>query len=610
MDQKQDQKAEYPNAGLILPARTEQKSSFFHKPAAVSDWLEKLPLASPLECSKSLFKTLFEMNRINLASELRIKILEDMLNPIEIVTNNLKSKYVTTTFPLNEKNRKIALLTRELYKEVLIGYKAAIAEQIETGSAKSQQSPHIVAVHRALSYLYKVLFHSYIIYEPYPVHIWREIHLLFTYSSLNKIDRIPVKDENAEPATASTAKQVYIKTLLLAAASPYQLRQRETDQLDGALGSFSSLAKLSIRHVKDSDNDIGFLINLHSDKPPVPIAYATKQENRQLFVLDTRKLLEKIQHSLTQASEDNMSGMSTHLKQLLLKNWGHAPHRHYVRTRLNFDLNVAIGLNEIHELIETGQASPENKNLYLGKSDSILKPQDNLQRSSLFLTDDEDEDITILTMGNYDSPEKNRGTFLSTQKIEKELQINGDELLSESHDGGNKRTHECKTVNESSGGYCIEWPQKNTPGIRVGELIGIQSATHAVEFGLAITRWLKSLPDNSLMVGIEIISHKCKATKARIDEIVPKHKTATYYPALTIPQTADAPSYVIVPSDLFNSDKVLLLKNQHEMEERIKLSKLIESTGLFSLYETTTLASTSKPRHSQLIDESPILSDK
>ena len=611
MAQKPEQKAEDPNAGLLLPERTDQDSGFFSKPEAVTEWLETLPVASPVECAKSLFQTLFEMNRINIPGVSRIKMLEEIVTLLESVVVNLKAKYVPSILPLSEKNRKIALLTRELYKEVAMGYKTVIADQIETASAKSQQNTHIIAVHRTMSYLFKVLLHSYMIYEPYPTHVWRELHLLFTYSSINKIDRIPVLDENVEPAASLTVRRVYIKSLLLAAASPYQLRQREIESLSKELGEFASLAKLSIRHVRDSDNDIGFLINLHSDKPPVPVAYASKQENRQLFILDTRQLLDRIQQSLTETTEQHELQISPHLIQMLLKNWGHAPHRHYVRTRLNFDLNVAIGLNEVHELIETEQGSPEKKNLYLGKSESVSKSQDTLQRSSMFATEDDEEDITVLTtMGDFDAPDRDRGTFLSSQTIEKELQIDANELIDEQPKDSNLRTHSCKTVNESSGGYCIEWPKENIPGIRVGELIGIQSATHAVEFGLAITRWLKFMPDESLMVGIEIIAHSCQAVKARIDQVVPKHKPVTYYPGLVIPQSNDEPAYIISPSDMFKVDDVLLTKNHEDEEERLKLSKLVESTGLFSLYETTEMPSVRKAStgDSQFTQESQLLS--
>lgn len=582
MPENNEQKSEYPYIGLPLPDRVDEPSSFFHKPDAVSDWLNNLPLANPLECAKTLYKNLFEMNRIKLASDKRISTLEKMLGPIESSSANLKSKYISTSFPLSEKSRKTALLNRELFRELCTAYKIAIADQITTGSAKSEQNEHITAVHRILHYLNKTLFHSYIIYEAYPVNVWRELHLLFTYSSLNKIDNIPVHDKDGD-SIATTSRQIYLKSLLLAAASPYQLRQREIESLCLVLNQLSKYAKLSIRHIKDRDNDIGFLVDLHSDKPPVPIVYAAKQGSRQMFVLDTRLLLEKVQQTMTHDSAEHLPAMNDHLKQMILKNWGHASQRHYLRTSLNFDLNIAIGLNDIHELLDF----ETNENILHEHNVAANRSQDNLHRSSMFTS--EEEDISILTLGDYNSQEENKGTYLSSQGIDKDLRIDAAELLVDHSNKISEKTHECKTINESAGGFCIEWPDKNAPGIRVGQIIAIQSTSKPGDFGLAITRWLKNLPENQLLVGIEVISKTCQAIIVRADKLVAKHKAATFYPGLFIPPSEDKPAFAITSSDLFKQDQRLITKDKADKQGRIKLTRLIESTGLFSLFETESL---------------------
>ena len=145
-------------------------------------------------------------------------------------------------------------------------------------------------------------------------------------------------------------------------------------------------------------------------------------------------------------------------------------------------------------------------------------------------------------------------------------------------------------MNESSGGYCIDWPIEQSLKIRVGELIGIQSNSQAVDFGLAITRWIKCLPDNRILVGLEIISHTSNCTKVRLDKVVPKHKSVTFYPALSMEKRAEETRYLIVPSDLFKQDDVLIQKDNDAKEERVKLSELVESTGLFSQYKISTVA--------------------
>jgi len=186
---------------------------------------------------------------------------------------------------------------------------------------------------------------------------------------------------------------------------------------------------------------------------------------------------------------------------------------------------------------------------------------------------------------NYNEGPDDSGTFLSSQKIERDLQINGDELIAPAQNDMYERIHSCRTINESSGGYCIDWPVDASLKIRVGELIGIQSNSQAVDFGLAITRWIKCLPGTRILVGLEIISHTSSSTKVRLDKIVPKHKGITFYPALSIEKRAEETRYLIVPSDMFNEGDTLIQKDDNDHEEKTKLTSLVESTGLFSQYK-------------------------
>jgi hypothetical protein len=591
MSQTSETRVEYPFAGIKLPEKNDQKDSFFHNSVNVEKWIDALPLASPIECAKLIFQNLYEMNRINLEPNQRIRALELISETVENVTNSLKSRFSSTAFPLLEKNHKIALLTREICKEMAIGYKSAVAEQIKAGSVKSNQQPHIIAIHRVIHFLTKVLYFSYLIYESHPTKTWHELHLIFTYSSINKFDRVPVENVISTSEQTFTVKHLYIKALLLAAASPYQLRQREMEVLFQQLDQFLLVAKLSVTNASE-ELAFGFMVNLHTDKPPVHVSSSDKRPSKQFFLLDTRPIIEIIQLSLTNqaAEEDKLPELTTHLKLLLLKNWGHSPQRHYVRTQLNFDLDIAVGLNEIHQLIVSENETSTQKSLYLGPSDSLADSNETLQRSSLFLTEEEDKTHSVLSLQNYNEGPADNGTFLSTQKIERDLQINGDELIAPQQNGRNETTHSCRTVNESSGGYCIDWPFDASLKIRVGELIGIQSNSQAVDFGLAITRWIKCLPENRILVGLEIISHNSSSTKVRLDKIVPKHKGITFYPALSMEKRAEETRYLIVPSDMFNEGDTLIQKDDHDNEERTKLISLVESTGLFSQYKIMPVA--------------------
>lgn len=585
---------EYPDTGIPLPEQTQQNDSFFHHTETVTQWLKSLPLASPLECAKLLYKTIYEMNRIELDANQRITVLEAIGKSVITITDNLKSRYAATPFPLSEKNHKIALLSRELAREIVLGYKSAIADHIRANKVSEHKNPHAIAINRAMFYLSKVLLHSYLIYETQPPATWHEAHLLFTYSSVNKFDRIAVENLEGSEFPAQNARQIYTRMLLLSAASPYQLRQREMDALCKELDQLLDKVKLKVNAIAEHQTD-GFIINLHADKPPMHINSSSKPTSRQFFLMDTSSLVQALEHSLSSnASEDQkISALSPHLKTVLIKNWGPTPHRQYVRTQLNFELKISVGINEIHEQLAsdepdiTAPHQPQNGGLFLSDSQAKRRPRDNLQRSSLFLTEDdlEENSPSVLTTDNYNEKPANTGTFLSSQSIEKDIQINADELLSKDNKTPVDKTYDCRTVNESSGGYCIDWPVDQAPKIRVGELIGIRSTANKNEFGLAITRWIKCLPDNRVLAGIQILSHSSSSGKARLDQIVPKHKDVTYYPVLTYEKRQDSKRYLLVTSELFNEGDDLIVKNSQNQEEHLHLESMVESTGLFSQYQ-------------------------
>jgi len=523
---------QYPHTGLILPTRARQANSFFHQPDMVKDWINKLPRTDPIECTKLLFKSLFEMNRISLEVNTRVKTLETFHNSIDSALINLRRYFISETFPLSDKNRKIALLSRELQKEMVLGYKTAITNYIDiAGKKKNDQNVHIISVHRAMSYLSHVLYQSNIIYETYPVNIWHELHLLFTYSSVNKIDRILISNEEIDNPKQSTIYQIYKRALLLSAASPYQLKQGDIEKLYQELNKLTDFVSLSLIKTEDINKHSGFLVNLNADLAPSHLSGLRENHANKILIFDTKRLLEKIESNLTSASEDKTINISNHLRQKLITSWGNSTKKTYIYKQLNFELNIALGLDDIHQLIELNRYKTTPKQLYLSKTESVTQ---NL---------------------NHDK-ESNTSIF---------------------------RNHEVDAENKI--GYLIKWPKAPFPGIKVDQLIGIQTNSTAVDFGLATVRWIKNVPDKGFMIGIEIISHSCKAIHIRPDHVWSKPDQDSYSPALSITHTPKNIRAIILQSGEFHLGEKIFVKDEGNQEHTVNLSKQIESSEMFSLYD-------------------------
>ena len=89
METATENNAEYPYKGILLPDCSVAKDSIFHNLAEFNQWIEEIPIASPLESAKAVFKALFDMNRTELNSETRMNGLEALLTTVGQFTQGL-----------------------------------------------------------------------------------------------------------------------------------------------------------------------------------------------------------------------------------------------------------------------------------------------------------------------------------------------------------------------------------------------------------------------------------------------------------------------------------------------------------------------------------------
>ena len=85
---------------LDTPERTPPPpDSFLRDPKEVERWISGLPMANIGETSRQIFKTLVELNRVEIPSLPRIKTTELFRVPIGYITRNLKKYYYDNAFP-------------------------------------------------------------------------------------------------------------------------------------------------------------------------------------------------------------------------------------------------------------------------------------------------------------------------------------------------------------------------------------------------------------------------------------------------------------------------------------------------------------------------------
>ncbi len=574
---------------LYIP---EQKKSDGHnpllQPKSLKVWIEGLPWANVGEISKQIYKGLIEFNRSRVSQKECLLITELFRKPVSFVTKNLEKHFIDTGLPLAKRNRKIANLTYELNSELAIAYKIAINHYLHANRLDSSEKKELViAIHHAIYYLSTVILQSALVYDPVSPRIWYEINGLFDYAKRHNLEQIPVKDvADDQEDFHTTIADIYKQILLFSLASPGRLRQREILQLFTLLRQWGSYASLHERGRQPLDLNNKFLVLVDKDAAPIHLSLTqNRAENpdEKLLILDTTELLAKVDEQLNSSRDGPPSNelASNKLLRRFIQPWSSAPQREFVRTQLNFELSVAVGLNAVYSLLESACANEVGLTDNLKEDMDWLdqkKPddgpmgwslEDHSQTSAFTLTPiDDSSDVRRADFEDFGPQSRGR------REPEPVVPLWGaneqEEFICE--------TSKFRTINESAGGYCLDWRNGELSMVRVGELIGIQSPSISGQYGVAAIRWILTQGEQSLQVGVEMLAPSALPVEVGTDD--------EYQACLLLPEVGggEQRSSLITSPHAFQPDSSLMIDGKGGRRP-IRLLRMLESTGAFSRYQ-------------------------
>lgn len=583
--------ARRPNLELRIPEQVPPPAdSFLLDPKESKQWIESLPIANVGETARLLFSSLCDFNRMEIPELLRVRIVEQFRQPTEYVIERMRRHFVDQGFPLSGKSRKAAHLAQEFQSELAISYKIIIRQILEGRSSRFDRKLLVIALHRAMFYLSRVLCHTALTYEPWPQNVWREIHNIYAYASQNKIHVAPVKDPLHEDKAGTSIEQLYKSIILFAASSPQRLRQSQMCALMDYLPKWSRETQL--RPTRDHEVPMGnFHVDLWTDEPPVHDRFKPPQASLRGRVIDIRTLIKKLNDHFDEhaaRSETAAYGPggepSRALLRCLLKSWTQGPVRRPVRTKLNFELQVVSGLNRIHQCMSPPKQKPEPLQQPQHQDPYIMPASYGGMSTDMWLGTGSSPLSLSPSVGSVgDDSLFTDSTSLLTQH-EPSDEHAPDWLSSEPRDD-ESRTWRVQTVSESANGYCIEWQGKRLPPVKVGELLGVQSAADACQFGLGVIRWMAQPEEGPLEIGIEMLSPSCQ--RAQLTASEKKDKTGGGQRCLLIPSSSEKGEFseLLVESGNIPVGSVVdvnLVDNSDN--HTLKITELLEATGAFNRY--------------------------
>jgi cyclic-di-GMP-binding protein len=569
--------------GLRIPDQLPPRGTpFFLNDKELSTWVKQLPIANVGETSKLIFKTLRDFNRTQIASKRRLQSVEYFRQPLSHIEANLSKHYMGSGFPLSKKAYRIAVLSRELHSGLATSYKSAIINLLVESQGKPDRKLLVQAIHQGMNYLSKVILLSALVYDPYPKRIWRELHVMHRLATRYGVESIKVEDNLEKHGKKSTIDEAYRRCILFSLASPYKMRQQDNLKIFDTLIEWSHLAKLYAHD--DAPEETTIIIRQDTDLAPSHETSAVDVDSKYILKLDASDLIVQLRDQFSENPADNpklrgVDALDTGLVRQLIKLLSKAQKRAFVRTKLNFELRIAVGLRSIHKLISLGyepekpQAKQEEDGTWI---ETAFAEGTHLKISPHFSLMPIGADSYNPRRGDFEEFGPNSRDFESLQEPVSQIWDEEPNKLAE------PATNTFKTINESAGGYCLDWSGDHIPKIQVGELIGVQSAMSANQFGVGMVRWIRRTPDERLQVGVQMIAPNAMAVSAEKGQ----DKKGQLYDCLLLPEvgTSGQPTSFICPSYPFKLGNQLQV-NEGENLREIKLTRLLEASGSISQFQ-------------------------
>jgi hypothetical protein len=548
---------------LQLPQRKKPDNHSFNTgPAALTAWLNDLPLINTGESLELLSSALQRINTLKLPPNNRQEALEHFASPVICVTDALKKKFLDKPLPLKGNNLVSATQTLELFNALATGYRI-LAEDLRSNS-KPQLT---ITLHRALRYLSEILLTSYRIYIQYPEGLWKTINALYALADKHNITRQAVTDITLQIPASSTIETVYKQILLLSLACPYRLRQNEIHFVYNTLLDWADSSQL---HHMDGEKTHGlFSINLQSDAPP---SYRDLNDggasDPHTRILDTNTMASRMRKELATSqggTHQQADAGNTETMQQLMLAWGVMPKRLFARHPQDAPVKLVIGLNAIHQLAPG--AAIEEPEVDENIRDQHYLQDPTFETATTFNTD------PFASKHAQETVTEKRNPFKGAYEADKRAA---------------PHIESWKIADISAGGYCLLWDSDEASCARVGELVALVEKEHlnSNNWQSGTIRRMKFTEERGLELGIELLSPGARAVWVHLRKDGVSKGDRMQGILLPGIEAIKLQASLLLPSLPFRTGCTATLEDNGKTET-IELTRQLENTGSFSQYHFT-----------------------
>ncbi len=531
---------------LIVPESTFAGLSMCDThPAALAEWVFRLPMAHTFEAAHQLLKAATELARITAEPELRFNCLET----IRPSTHYICARLDRTAAGASAAGEGHAQLAQSLQREVVLGYKAVVRDALAAGELTDSSKDLLgQAMHRTVADLSCALLRTYEFYTDAPPKAWYELNQLYRLADDLGIATNAYSDEQSRGGDMLTLADVYLRISLLAVAKPNQLRQKDLSAVFNALDQWTPCITIGA-----PADDTMFVVDLNADSPP-SYRELGSHTGDQLRGIRTDVLVYELEAYLAEMASDVPvpDYIGVDLLRHLAHAWGVMKKRSFRRSRSTGPMKICIGLRTLHYYISGGVEFADQ----LGTTEALLRREINP-----FLQDQAAQPST--RRGDvWDDAFDLRGARIPVNPnigdpsrilLNRRAQPRGAVEASYPY-------YDSEIIDTSPAGYCVRWLTPLPTQLQTGELLAVRERDDA-RWCIAVSRWIRHSDQETLM-GIELLAPKAIPVAVRM--LQKRGHNTDYHRAVLLPalDAIGQPAMLIAPRLAYAESQKVQLKRQ------------------------------------------------
>ncbi|MDE1960764.1 MAG: hypothetical protein KGH80_04130 [Xanthomonadaceae bacterium] len=496
-----------------LPERhVPRRNSFASDAKSLRKWLAQMPLANPGATARLLISALRETNQLRIDPQQRIDALEMLREPVGNIIAVLVKQVLGDSFPLPPQKQQLGQLAQDFEHELALGYCAAIYDLCAPAGAVPflRGKSVALALTRAIQHRGGSLYQVYLRYHAPPPGAWQNLHDLFGFATAVGADEKPVPDPRAG---VTNVRLAYIHSLLFALSNPYRFTQREN-------GDIYALTRIWSTHgeLREGRAPVGAIaIRTDVDRGPGYLPEEREEPDLDCWALEINGLLRFLEGHvalLPPGAPTTAFGargatvtVATDFVARLAQAWQSGGERSHSRLPAGHMLDSAIGLHDLHYVL-AGNMDFEG---FLVKTRGVA-----------------------ITLHEGDRAATWTNTGSAVARI---------------------RHLPARVLDQSLGGYRLQWEKADGLRMKVGELVGLAAQAdddESRDWMVGAIRWLR-IEAGGMQAGVELLARRAQPAAVRSYDAQGMPRAAMRAVALEDMHGDSATPAIVVPA-LFDRD--------------------------------------------------------